>query len=84
MLEKVMRRTWISAAAAAAISVVSAGHAWAQEKQPDRAPQAQKMQKDRDPPPGAENMNKRGERMQNTAPTDESQLQKPAGKLGSD
>lgn len=79
-----MRRTWISGAAAAAISVVSAGHAWAQENEPGQAPQAQKMQKDRDPPPGAENMNKRGERMQNAAPADESQLQKPAGKPGSD
>ena len=84
MLEKVMRKTWISAAAGAAISVISAGHAWSQEKQPDQAPTAQKMQKDRDPPPGAENMNKRGERIQNSAPTDESQLQKPAAKPGSD
>jgi hypothetical protein len=42
------------------------------------------MQKDRDPPPGAENMDKRAERMQNAAPTDERQLQKPAGKPGSD
>jgi cytochrome c-type biogenesis protein CcmH/NrfG len=84
MLEKVMRRTWISAAAAAGISVVSAGHVWSQEKQPDQAPAAQKMQKDRDPPPGGENMDKRAERVQNAAPTDESQLQKPAGKPGSD
>jgi hypothetical protein len=83
-LENVMKRTWISAAAAAAISVVSAAHAWSQEKQPNQAPAAQRMQKDRDPPPGAENMNKRAERMQSASPMSEGQGQKPAGKSSSD
>lgn len=50
LLEKVVRRTWISAAAAATIGVVSAGPAWPQENQPDQAPQAQSMQEDRDAP----------------------------------
>jgi hypothetical protein len=65
-----MRRTWISAVAAAAISVVSVGCALAQEKQvsQDQAPAAQKMQKDQDPPPGTENMDKRAERMQSPPP----------------
>jgi cytochrome c-type biogenesis protein CcmH/NrfG len=79
-----MRRTWISAAAAAAISVVLAGHAWPQEKEPDQAPAAQTMQKDRDPPPGPENMDKRAERMQSASPMSESQRQRPAGKPGLD
>ena len=79
-----MRRTWASAAAAAAISVVSAGYAWPQEKQPDQAPAAQKRQKDRDPPPGAENTDKRAERMQSASLMRDGQAQKPAGKSNSD
>jgi hypothetical protein len=81
-----MRRTWVSAAAAAAISISSAGHAWAQEKQAgrDQAPAAQKIQKDRDPPPGAQNIDQRAERMQSAAPMSEGQGRKPAGKSSSD
>jgi hypothetical protein len=77
-----MRRTWISTVAAAAISVISIGCALAQENQvsQDQARAAQKMQKDQDPPPGAENMDKRAERMQSAAPMSEGQGQKPTGK----
>jgi hypothetical protein len=56
-----------------------------------RFPAAQEMQKDRDPPPGAENINKRAERAQSTAPMSEGREQKPAdapgqkpGKSGAD
>lgn len=54
------------------------------ENQPGQPLAAHKMQKDGDPPPGAENMNKKAERMQNATPTDDSQRQKPAGKSSSD
>jgi hypothetical protein len=86
-----MGRTWISAAAVAAISVMSAGHAWAQVSagsaeaaSQNRAPATQEMQNGRDSPPGAENMDKRAERMQSAAPMSESQRQRPASKPGSD
>ena len=42
----------------------------------------QEIQNDRDPPPGAENMNKRAERAQSAAPTNGSQGQKPADAQG--
>jgi hypothetical protein len=86
-----MRRTSISAAAVAAISIMSAGQVWAQVSagsaeaaSQNRAPATQEMQNGRDSPPGAENMDKRAERMQNAAPTSEGQGQKPAGKSSSD
>ena len=55
-----MRGTWISAAAAVAITLDAAGYAAAQQRQigQDPAPAAQERQKDRDPPPGTENMDK--------------------------
>ena len=71
-----MKRAWIGAAAAVAIAV-GAGYAGAQEKQPGQD-QARAMQKDQDLPPGADNMDKRGERDQSAAPMNESQRQKPA------
>jgi hypothetical protein len=79
-----MRRTWIGAAAAAALIVGAAGHAGAQERQSgqDQVPAAQEMQKGRDPPPGAENINKRAERAQSAAPMSEGQGQKPADAQG--
>jgi hypothetical protein len=87
MLENVMRRTWISTTAAAAISVVSAGHSWAQVSagsaeaaNRNQAHATQDMQNGRDSLPGAENMDKRAERMQSAAPMSEGQGQKPAGK----
>ena len=81
-----MMRTWIGAVALAAVTVGSAGYAGALEKSPgqDQASAAQQTQKDRDPPPGAENMDKRAERMQNPVPMGESQGQNPAGKSNSD
>jgi hypothetical protein len=86
-----MRRTWISAAAVAAISIMSAGQAWAQVSagsaeaaSQNRAPATQETQNGRGSPPGAENMDKGAERTQNAVPTDESQLQKPVNKPGSD
>jgi hypothetical protein len=85
-----MRRTWISAAAVAAISIMSAGQAWAQVSagsaeaaSQNRAPATQGMQNGQGSPPGAETMDKGAERMQNAVPTDESQLQKPVNKPGS-
>ena len=82
-----MRGAWISAAAAAAIGLVSVGHAWAQVSagsaeaaSQNRAPATQEMQNGRDSPPGAENMDKRAERMQSAAPMSAGQAQKPAGK----
>jgi hypothetical protein len=86
--ETVMRRTWIGAAAA--VTIASAGgSAWAQAAPgQDQAPASQQMQMDsdpnRDPPPGAENSDRRAERMQDADPMDESQRQKPAGKPSSD
>jgi hypothetical protein len=86
-----MRRTWISAAAVAAISIMSAGQAWpqvsagsAEAASQNQAPATQELQNGRDSPPGAENMDKSAERMQNAAPMSESQRQKPAGKSNSD
>jgi hypothetical protein len=78
-----MRGTWISAAAAAAIMLDAAGYAAAQQRQAgqDPAPTAQ-GQKDRDPPPGFENMDKRAERAQTAAPTGGSPEQKPADTKG--
>ena len=77
-----MRRTWIGAAAAAAITFGTAGYAVAQDQQPSSS---QQMQKDRDPPPGdAGTPDKRGERAQTTAPqksTGEGENQKPNGKV---
>jgi hypothetical protein len=43
----------------------------------DQSPAAQETQKDRDPRPGTENMNRRAERAQTAARTSESQGQKP-------
>jgi hypothetical protein len=88
MLESVMRRTWISAAAVAVISLVSGGHSWAQVSAgsaeaagQNRASAAQEMQNDRDPPPAAENYtDKRAERMRSAAPMSEGQGQKPTVK----
>jgi hypothetical protein len=61
-----MRRTWIGAAAAVAVTFGIAGYAVAQDKQPGSS---QQMQKDRDPPPGdAQTPDKRGERAQTAAP----------------
>jgi hypothetical protein len=61
---------------------MSVGCALAQAKQvgQDQAPAAHKMQKDSDPPPGTENMDKRAERMQSAAPMSEGQGQQPTGK----
>jgi hypothetical protein len=80
-----MRRTWIRAVAAVAITTVgAAGHAGAQERQSgqDQVPAAHEMQKDRDPPPGNENISKRAERAQSTAPMSEGQGQRPADAPG--
>jgi hypothetical protein len=72
-----MRRTWIGAAAAAAITLGTIGYAVAQDKQPSSS---QQMQKDRDPPPGdAQTPDKRGERAQTAAPMTEGQAQSAAG-----
>ena len=62
-----MRRTWIGAAAIAALTFGTAGYAAAQDKQPSSS--QQQMQTDRDPPPGdAQTSDKRGERAQTAAP----------------
>jgi hypothetical protein len=54
-----MRRTWIGAAAAAAITIGTAGYPVALDNQPTSS---QQMQKDRDRPPGdAQTPDKRGE-----------------------
>ena len=72
-----MRRTWICAAAAAALTIGAAGYAVAQDKQPNSS---QQVQKDRDPPPGdAQTPDKRGERAQTAAPMSEGQAQSTAG-----
>ena len=59
-----MRRIWIIVASALAIAMAG-GYAQAQEKQPGAT---QEMQQNRDPPPGAENMEKKGERAQIASP----------------
>ncbi len=72
-----MRRTWIFAAAAAALTIGAAGYAVAQDKQPNSS---QQMQKDRDRPPGdAQTPDQRGERAQTAAPMSEGQAQSTAG-----
>jgi hypothetical protein len=66
-----MTRTWIGAAAAAAIIFGTAGYAVAQDKQPSSS---QQLQKGSDPPPGdAQTGDKRGERAQTAAPMSEGQ-----------
>jgi hypothetical protein len=67
-------KRWIGAAAVVAITVGAAGYAGAEEREPGPS---QEIQYDRDPPPGAENMNKRAERAQSVAPMNGSQGQKP-------
>ena len=82
-----MKGTWISAAGAAAIMLDAAGYATAQQRQTGQDPAlaAQERQKDRDPPPGTENMDKRAERGQSAAPTGEKPADtKGPGKPGGD
>jgi hypothetical protein len=69
-----MRRVWIGATAALALTVVMGGHAGAQGNQPTPSPQ---MQNDRDPPPGTENLSKRAERAQSAAPKSKDQDTRP-------
>jgi hypothetical protein len=83
-----MRRTWIGAAAAAAITFGTAGYAVALDEQPSSS---QQMRKDRDHPPGdAFTSDKRGERAMTAAPRKSTDAvgprmgedQKPKGKVG--
>ena len=81
-----MRRTWISAAAATAIGLVSGGHPWAQVSAgsgeaagQNQAPATQETQNNRNPPPGAEGMDRTAQRAHTAAPIDQmTQGQKPA------
>ncbi len=79
-----MRRTWIGAAAAAALIVGAAGHAGAQERHSaqDQVPAGSGGAEGSDPAPGAENINKRAERAQSAAPMSEGQGQKPTDAQG--
>lgn len=64
-----MRRTWIGAAAAAALTAGSAGYAGTLERQPgqDQAPASQGTQKGLDQTTGASNMDTSGEGAQSAA-----------------
>jgi hypothetical protein len=88
-----MTRTWIGAAATAAITFGTAGYAVALDKQPSSSQPM--LQKDRDPPPGdAQTPDKRGERAMTAAPQNSPQNsngevgpsmgenQKPKGMVG--
>jgi hypothetical protein len=74
-----MRTTGISAGAAAALSIISVGCAWAQVSagsgeaaRQNQAPATQEMQNDGHPPPGAENYtDKRTKRAQTAVPMDQ-------------
>jgi len=81
-----MRRTWIGAAAVAALTVGATGFGVAQERQPGQdqtqTPAAHQMEKgQRAQPPGAGNMERRGERAQNAQaePSTGQAQQQPAG-----
>ena len=69
-----MKRTWIGAVTA---SVIIAGAAYAgnAEREPtrDQTRATHALPKNQDPPPGAENMDRRAERAQTAAPMGESQ-----------
>ncbi len=81
-----MRRTWIGAAAVAALTVGATGYGVAQERQPGQdqtqTPAAHQMEKgQRAQAPGAGNMERRGERAQNAQaePSTGQAQQQPAG-----
>ena len=76
-----MRRTWIGAAAAAAVTFGTAGYSVAQDNPPNSS---QQVQKDRDRPPGdAQTPDKRGERAQTAAPQKSTgEMTPPAGEAG--
>lgn len=70
-----MKRTWLGVVVALAMATTCVEYSGAQEKQSNSAPETQK---DRDPPPGAENMDTRAERAQTATPIPEGQGERRA------
>ena len=78
-----MKRTWIGAAAASVI-IATAAYAGDAQRDPiqDQTRATHALPKNQDPPPGAENMDRRAERAQTAAPMGESH--EPADAQGRD